>query len=156
MVRMFTDGACSSNPGPGGYAAIINYPSGTKTISGFEENTTNNRMELKAVIMGMNEVLNMIYQGEEVKELEIISDSAYVINAINQNWIENWERNNFKNAKGESIKNVDLWGYLKENLITFDFIKVVVKFIKIKGHNGNCFNEMADEVAKGEIIKNRR
>lgn len=154
MVRMFTDGACSCNPGPGGYAAIINMPEENVIVSGYEENTTNNRMELKAVIMGINKVLEMIYQGNDIRKLEIISDSAYVINALNKNWLKNWKRTNFINAKGESIKNVDLWSTLEEQLIILEFIKVELCFTKIKGHNGHYFNEMADDVAKNEIIKN--
>lgn len=154
MVRMFTDGACSYNPGPGGYAAIINLPTENVIVSGYENNTTNNRMELKAVIMGMNKVLEMIYQGNNINKLEVISDSAYVINAINKNWLFNWKKSNFKNAKGDNIKNVDLWSKLEEQIIIFEFIKVELCFTKVKGHNGNYFNEMADDVAKKEILKN--
>lgn len=154
MIRMFTDGACSCNPGPGGYAAVINLPKGNVIVSGYEENTTNNRMELMAVIKGMNKVLEMIYQGMSIKKLEIISDSAYVINAINKNWLTSWKESNFRNAKGENIKNVDLWSKLEEQVIIFEFIKIEVCFTKVKGHNGNYFNEMADEIAKNEIVKN--
>lgn len=154
MVRMFTDGACSCNPGPGGYAAVINLPKRNVIVSGYEENTTNNRMELMAVIKGMNKVLEMIYQGMSIKKLEIISDSAYVINAINKNWLTSWKETNFRNAKGENIKNVDLWSKLEEQVIIFEFIKIELCFTKVKGHNGNYFNEMADEIAKNEIVKN--
>lgn len=157
MIRIFTDGACSSNPGPGGYAAIINMPTETKIVSGYEENTTNNRMELKAVIFGMKYILEMIYQeNNNVKKLEVISDSAYVINAINQEWITNWKRNKFKNAKGDDIKNIDLWSSLDDLLTTFEFLGVEIVFTKVKGHNGNYFNEQADKVAKEEITKNRK
>lgn len=151
---MFTDGACSCNPGPGGYAAVINLPKRNVIVSGYEENTTNNRMELMAVIKGMNKVLEMIYQGMSIKKLEIISDSAYVINAINKNWLTSWKETNFRNAKGENIKNVDLWSKLEEQVIIFEFIKIELCFTKVKGHNGNYFNEMADEIAKNEIVKN--
>lgn len=155
IVRMFTDGACSNNPGPGGYAALITTNMGTKVVSGFEIETTNNRMELMAVIKGIEEVMNIIFLEEQkIKKLEIISDSAYVVNAINQNWLQSWKTNGFKTKDNKPIKNVEIWKKLDEQLETLKFIEVEVVFTKIKGHNGNYFNEMVDKIAREEIIKN--
>lgn len=155
IVRMFTDGACSNNPGPGGYAALITTTLGTKVISGFEMETTNNRMELMAVIKGIKEVMNIIFLEEQkIKKLEIISDSAYVVNAINQNWLQSWKTNGFKTKDNKPIKNVEIWQKLDEQLETLKFIEMEVVFTKIKGHNGNYFNEMVDKIAREEIIKN--
>lgn len=155
IVRMFTDGACSNNPGPGGYAALITTNLGTKTISGFEAETTNNRMELMAVIKGIEEVMNVIFLEEQkIEKLEIISDSAYVVNAINQNWLQSWKTNGFKTKDNKPIKNIEIWQKLDEQLETLKFIEVEVVFTKIKGHNGNYFNEMVDKIAREQIIKN--
>ena len=155
IVRMFTDGACSNNPGPGGYAALITTTLGTKIISGFEMETTNNRMELMAVIKGIEEVMNIIFLEEQrIKKLEIISDSAYVVNAINQNWLQSWKTNGFKTKDNKPIKNIEIWKKLDEQLETLKFIEVEIVFTKIKGHNGNYFNEMVDKIAREEIIKN--
>ena len=152
---MFTDGACSNNPGPGGYAALITTTLGTKVISGFEMETTNNRMELMAVIKGIEEVMNIIFLEEQkIKKLEIISDSAYVVNAINQNWLQSWKTNGFKTKDNKPIKNIEIWQKLDEQLETLKFIEVEVVFTKIKGHNGNYFNEMVDKIARKQIIKN--
>ena len=155
IVRMFTDGACSNNPGPGGYAALITTTLGTKTISGFEMETTNNRMELMAVIKGIEEVMNVIFLEEQkIEKLEIISDSAYVVNAINQNWLQSWKTNGFKTKDNKPIKNIEIWQKLDEQLETLKFIEVEIVFTKIKGHNGNYFNEMVDKIAREEIVKN--
>ena len=114
-------------------------------------------MELLSVIKALEEILNMIYQ-EDIKviniNLEIISDSAYVVNAINLNWLQKWRSNNFKNTDGKDIKNIDLWKKLMSILDELFFLEVRIKFTKIKGHNGNYFNEMVDQLAKEEIKKN--
>lgn len=151
-VRIFTDGACSGNPGPGGWASIFNYKEKHITLSGNEDLTTNNRMELMAVVKS----LKRIVQSKKEIEFELYSDSSYVINAINNFWIKSWIKNNWKNSKNEEVKNKDLWikilGYLnysKENNIN-------INFIKVKGHDGNFFNEMADKIAKEEVNKAQR
>ena len=122
ITRIYTDGACSSNPGPGGYSAIVLLEDKIETISGYESETTNNRMELRGVIEGIKYFLNMVYQGNKYDKLEIFSDSAYVVNAVIQNWIKNWKSNNFKTTKGDDIKNVDLWLKLDEQLEELNFI----------------------------------
>ena len=154
VIKIYTDGACSGNPGPGGWGSVICLPTGIKKISGGEQNTTNNRMELMAVIKGINEISNMIFQeGQNIEKLEIISDSAYVVNSITKNWLEVWKSKNFKNSKCEDVKNLDLWLRMDEILQEADFIGLQIIFTKVKGHDGNYFNEMADNLAKSEIKK---
>ena len=154
VIKIYTDGACSGNPGPGGWGSVICLPTGIKKISGCEQNTTNNRMELMAVIKGIDEISNMIFQeGQNIEKLEIISDSAYVVNSITKNWLEVWKSKNFKNSKCEDVKNLDLWLRMDEILQEADFIGLQIIFTKVKGHDGNYFNEMADNLAKSEIKK---
>lgn len=154
LVKIYTDGACSYNPGPGGYAALLCMKNETIKVSGGEKETTNNRMELKAVVEALSKVLNMIFQEDvKIEKLEIISDSAYVVNSVNQNWINIWKNNGFKNSKGEDIKNVDLWLEFDEKKQTAEFIGIDILFTKIKGHSGNYFNELVDKIAKEEISK---
>ena len=157
VIKIYTDGACSGNPGPGGWGSVICLPTGIKKISGGELNTTNNRMELMAVIKGIDEISNMIFQeGQNIEKLEIISDSAYVVNSITKNWLEVWKSKNFKNSKCEDVKNIDLWLRMDEILQEAEFIGLQILFTKVKGHNGNYFNEMADELAKSEIKKEQK
>lgn len=153
LVRIFTDGACSENPGPGGWGAVFYTSAGQEVISGHEVETTNNRMELMAFV----EALKKIYR-EHLKgnTYELYSDSAYVVNAVNQSWVAKWSLNGWKTTKGEDIKNKDLWkrylaldGKLKRKRISLDIIKV-------KGHSGNAFNDHVDEVAKEEVKNARR
>lgn len=138
-IEIYTDGACSGNPGPGGYGAILLYNGSQKIISGGNKNTTNNRMELMAVIEALKAL-------REACEVNLYSDSAYVCNAINQNWIENWQLNNWKNSQKKSVLNKDLW---------IDLINLLqihkVKFIKVKGHADNKYNNRCDEIARKEI-----
>ena len=114
-------------------------------------------IKFEDTLKALEEILNMIYQ-EDIKtiniNLEIISDSAYVVNAINLNWLQKWRSNNFKNTDGKDIKNIDLWKKLMSILDELFFLEVRIKFTKIKGHNGNYFNEMVDQLAKEEIKKN--
>lgn len=138
-VVIYTDGACSCNPGPGGWGAILMYKDVKKEISGFEEITTNNKMELTAVI----EALLLL---KEPCKVQVYSDSAYVVNAFNQNWIENWQKNNFKNAKKKEIENIDLW---KRLINLNDYHNIT--WIKVKGHADNPFNNRCDELARGEV-----
>lgn len=150
-IRIFTDGACSDNPGPGGWAAVFNTVNRCKTIQGHELSTTNNRMELMAVVKSMERILKK-HTWLNV-EYELFSDSAYVVNAINNRWIETWQRNGWKTTKKEDVKNKDLWSrfLLLEEAIISAGIKL--KFTKIKGHAGNTFNEMVDRLAKEETLK---
>lgn len=149
-IRIFTDGACSENPGPGGWAAVFNSESKCKTISGNEAMTTNNRMELKAVIESFKKVLTK--KSIDV-EFELYSDSAYVVNSINNGWIEKWQQNNWKTTKNEDVKNKDLWKEFIDLSKEMTARKIQIKIIKIKGHTGNTFNELVDKIAKEESIK---
>ncbi|QGU00870.1 Ribonuclease HI [Candidatus Syntrophocurvum alkaliphilum] len=136
-VTIYTDGACSGNPGPGGWGAVLIYGEKIKEIYGYEDNTTNQRMELKAVI----EALKMLkVTGWKV---EVYSDSAYIVNAFNQKWIENWERNGWKNSKKDPVANQDLW---KELVELSSRNTVILK--KVKGHSGDKWNDRSDELAR--------
>ncbi len=138
-VIIYTDGACSGNPGPGGWGAILMYQGNKKEISGGKSNTTNNVMELTAVI----EALKLLKYPCEV---ELYSDSAYVVNAFIQKWIDNWMKNNWKTSNKEPVKNQELWKEL------YDLTQIhKVKFIKVKGHSDNEFNNRCDELARNEI-----
>lgn len=153
-IKIYTDGACSGNPGAGGWGAVVCLPETMLKLSGYEANTTNNRMELTGVINGLRTVLDKIYQeGLERVDLEIISDSAYVINAINLNWLEFWKNNGYVNARKETVKNRDLWEKLDDILHEAEFVEISVVFTKIKGHAGHPMNEMADKLAVSEYKK---
>ena len=138
-VTIYTDGACSGNPGPGGWGAILMYQGNKKEISGGKKNTTNNEMELTAVI----EALKML---KFPCQVDLYSDSAYVVNAFLQNWIGNWVKNNWKTSSKEPVKNQELWKELYELTKTHQ-----VKFIKVKGHSDNDFNNRCDELARNAI-----
>ena len=140
IVTIYTDGACSGNPGVGGWGAILMYNKVSKEISGGEENTTNNIMELRAVI----EALKML----KIRcKVNIYTDSIYVKNGITD-WINNWKQNGWKNLKRQIISNKDLWQEL-DNLTN----KHEIEWFWIKGHNNNKFNDIADKLARNEIIK---
>ena len=138
-VIIYTDGACSGNPGPGGWGTILMYKSEKKEIYGAEKETTNNIMELTAVIEG----LKLLKQPCEV---EIYSDSAYVVNAFNQGWIYNWLKKGWKTADKKDVKNKELWVEL------YNLTKIhTVTFIKVKGHSDNEYNNKCDELARNAI-----
>lgn len=145
-IRIYTDGACSGNPGPGGWAALLLFPTGNQKISGFEKETTNNRMELKAVIQSIGLALELGYT-----KIDIYSDSAYVVNAVKDKWIKKWEQNNWKTSTGNDVKNKDLWLMLRLILKKFREINL----IKIKGHSGIKYNEIVDQLARREIERKR-
>lgn len=140
-VTIFTDGACSGNPGPGGYAAILRYKEQEKEIFGALKETTNNRMELTAVIIALKTL-------KEPCEVEIFSDSKYVVDSFKKGWIDNWQKNGWKTSNRKPVLNVDLW---KELLI---LLKVHdVTFFWVKGHNAHPENERCDSLAVNEMVK---
>lgn len=141
-VVIYTDGACSRNPGPGGWGTILMYKNVKKEISGYMENTTNNIMEITAVIEGLK---LLKYECE----VEIYSDSAYVINAFNNHWIEGWRKKNWINSSKEPVKNKELWQELYNLTKQHN-----VKFIKVKGHSDNEYNNRCDELARLAIKEN--
>ena len=134
-VEIYTDGACTGNPGKGGFGAVLIYNGNQKEISRGYRKTTNNRMELMAAI----ESLKML---KESCEVDLYSDSKYLTDAINKNWLWSWQKNNWKKADKKPVLNVDLW---KELLILLD--KHTVNFIWVKGHAGNKYNEICDSLA---------
>ena len=141
-VIIYTDGACSGNPGPGGWGTILMYKDTKKEISGYKKDTTNNVMEITAVIEGLKQL-------KEPCKVQIYSDSAYVVNAFNQHWIENWIKKNWQNSKKEPVKNKELW------LELYALVKQhEVQFIKVKGHSDNEFNNRCDELARNAITNN--
>lgn len=151
-IEIWTDGACSGNPGPGGAAAIIHFSNGNiKELSYHEDNSTNQRMEIRAVIIALLEVIATPHKEKNIK---IYSDSAYVCNCINQKWYEKWFMNGWVNSKKEPVANRELWESLFKYL---DILKEKhsISFIKVKGHSGNFMNEKVDKLAvlasKGEI-----
>ncbi len=142
VVKIYTDGACSGNPGAGGWAAVLFYGKKDKKLSGFEAETTNNRMELMAVIKGLSALKKKCV-------VEVFSDSAYVVNAIKNGWLENWKFNGWRGADKKIIKNQELWQQLGELLCEHE-----VTFFKVKGHSTDEFNNLCDSLATGEIAKN--
>ena len=139
-VIIYTDGACSGNPGPGGWGSILMCKGNKKEISGALNDTTNNVMELTAVI----EALKMLKFQCKVK---LYSDSAYVVNAFNQKWIYGWLKNGWKNSNKEPVKNKELWEELYKLYKIHD-----IEFIKVKGHADNEFNNRCDEMARNAIL----
>lgn len=140
-VTLYTDGACSGNPGKGGWAAILSYNNHEKVLSGGENQTTNNRMELMAVIAGLSAL-------KEGCNVEIYSDSAYVVNAFLQGWTTNWIENNWKTASNKQVQNVDLWQKLLKLAAGHE-----ISWNKVKGHADNELNNRCDKIARGEIEK---
>ena len=138
-VTIYTDGACSGNPGPGGWGAILMLGENKKEISGGKKNTTNNVMELTAVI----EALKLLKRPCKVN---LYSDSAYVVNAFLQDWISGWVKKNWKNSNKEEVKNKELW----QELIELTKVHQVV-FHKVKGHSDNEYNNRCDELARKAI-----
>jgi len=137
--KIYTDGACSGNPGPGGWGAVIlDQDDKQKNISGSEKNTTNNRMELLAAIMSLKKIKNN-------SEVVIFTDSTYVKNGITE-WMKNWKKNGWKNSSKKPVKNKDLWEKLDKlceaNSVSWKWVK---------GHSTNEFNNLADELATKAI-----
>lgn len=140
-VDVYTDGACSGNPGVGGWGAVLIYNGHIKELSGYDKYTTNNRMELFSIIQGVGSL-------KEPCEVTVYSDSAYAVEAFNKGWVKKWETTGWKNASKEPVKNKDLWTDLLLRISKHN-----VKFVKVKGHSDNFYNNRCDELARGEIKK---
>ncbi len=138
-VTLYTDGACSGNPGPGGWGAVLLYGTAKKELSGGARETTNNRMEITAVIEGLKAL-------KEPCEVEIYSDSAYTVNAFREGWVNGWERSDWKKADKKPVLNADLW----RELLALTHIHRVT-FHKVKGHADNELNNRCDALARGAI-----
>ena len=143
-IEIYTDGACSGNPGPGGYGIVLKYNNIQKEHSGYAEQTTNNRMELTAVI----EALKLL---KEPCNVTLYSDSAYTLNAFVLGWIDSWILNNWKTASKKPVLNVDLWKELIELKNKHN-----ITWVKVKGHADNELNNLCDKLARLEIEKNRQ
>ena len=141
-IMMYTDGACSGNPGPGGWGTVLMYGDVKKEMSGLMPETTNNRMEVFFFFLGFSAL-------KQPCSVTLYSDSAYLVNAFNQHWIDNWQRNGWKNASKQPVENQDLWKMLLIVMQPHD-----VKIVKVKGHADNEWNNRCDELATGEIKKN--
>ena len=142
-VEMFTDGACSGNPGPGGYGVILKCDGVEKELCGGENHTTNNRMELTAVIEGLKIL-------KRPCNVNIQTDSKYVVDAITKGWLDNWQKNNWRKADKKPVLNVDLWQQLIELLKIHK-----VSFLWIKGHNGHKENERCDQLAVKQYLNKK-
>jgi ribonuclease HI len=140
-VDVYTDGACSGNPGNGGYCAILIYNGVEKVVSGFEKDTTNNRMELMAAIKGLEALKEPCY-------VDLYSDSAYLVDAFNLGWINDWQLKGWKNSQKKPVKNIDLWEQVLSLTTTH-----IVTFIKVKGHSDNEYNNRCDKIAVEEYKK---
>lgn len=138
-IEVYTDGACSGNPGPGGWAAVLRFAGHEKEISGAEPATTNNRMELSAVIEALSAL-------KEPCKVSLYTDSAYVANAFNRGWLESWQRHDWKTASKAPVENQDLW----KRVIPLTKLNDVT-FIKVKGHSDNALNNRCDELARAAI-----
>ena len=138
-IEIYTDGACSGNPGPGGWGVVLLYQGNKKELSGYQPETTNNRMELFAAIQGLAAL-------REPCEVTLYSDSSYLINAFEKHWLDNWQRNGWKTSSKSPVENQDLW-----KLLLLHVRNHRVRFQKVKGHSDNEFNNRCDELARQQI-----
>ena len=138
-VIIYTDGACSGNPGPGGWGYVIFYGPHQKELSGAEAYTTNQRMELKAAVEALAAL-------KESCQVTLYSDSAYLVNAFCQNWLVNWQKNGWQNSKKQPVENQDLWRQLLAAAA-----KHQIEWRKVKGHSGNEHNDRCDQLARDAI-----
>lgn len=138
-VEIYCDGACSGNPGPGGWAAVLLYKNAKKEISGYEPDTTNNRMELTAAISALKLL-------KEQCVVDVYTDSAYVFNAFSQKWIYGWQKNNWVTSTKKPVSNKELWLELTALCKTHS-----VSWNKVKGHSSNELNNRCDELARAAI-----
>jgi ribonuclease HI len=137
-VVIYTDGACRGNPGPGGWGVVLRYQGNLKTLKGFDSETTNNRMELTAVIEGLRTLTRSC-------DIELHTDSKYVMQGVNE-WLSNWKRNGWKTAAKKPVKNIDLWQQLDDEVSRHE-----IDWNWVKGHSGVEDNEFADQLANAAI-----
>ncbi|MCF6225669.1 MAG: ribonuclease HI [Xanthomonadales bacterium] len=141
-VELHTDGACSGNPGPGGWGALLRYGREEKELSGGQKDTTNNQMELMAVIRGLEYLKRGVH-------LDLYTDSTYVLKGATE-WMTNWKKKGWKNSAGKAVKNRELWERLEKAMH-----RHTIDWHWVKGHSGNVDNERADELARSAIPKIR-
>jgi ribonuclease HI len=140
-ITIYTDGACSGNPGPGGWGALLMYGASIREISGYSPATTNNRMELSAAIEALEAL-------KEPCKVDLYSDSSYLVNAINEGWLKRWTVNNWKTSTKKNVENIDLWQKILKLLTLHN-----VSFHKVKGHSDNPYNNRCDTLAREAIKK---
>lgn len=140
-VHIYTDGACSGNPGPGGWGAVLLFKEQRKELSGGEANTTNNRMELLAAIEALKAL-------KEPCSVKLFTDSAYLCNAFVQRWVDRWQQNGWRTSQKTAVENRDLWEALLELCKTHS-----IQWHKVKGHADNVYNNRCDELARKAIAK---
>jgi len=138
-VQIYTDGACSGNPGPGGWGCVLIYGPNRKQLHGAQADTTNQRMELMAAIAALEAL-------KEPCRVDLYSDSAYLINAFNRRWLDNWQKNGWLNSKKQPVENQDLWHSLLAAAALHE-----INWLKVKGHAGDELNELCDTLARGAI-----
>ncbi len=143
QVEVYTDGACSGNPGPGGWGAVLRYGVAEKELAGYQPETTNNRMELTAAIQGLEAL-------KEPCQVELYTDSQYLSKAITQGWLQGWKKNGWKKSDKKPVLNVDLWQALDVQLARH---QVAIHWVK--GHADNAYNNRCDALATGQIAQNR-
>jgi len=141
-VNIYTDGACSGNPGPGGWGTILVYQGKEKELWGFEQETTNNRMELKAAVEGLKAL-------KYPCRVQLYSDSAYLVNAFNKGWLRKWQANGWLTSRKEPVENQDLWRMLLNLSADHE-----IDWIKVKGHSDNEYNNRCDKLAVEAYLKN--
>jgi len=141
-IEIYTDGACSGNPGPGGWGAVLLYKEHEKRISGGEKDSTNNRMELRAVFEALKTL-------KKPSEIIVYTDSKYVMDGITK-WIFGWKKNGWKTADKKPIKNIEFWQDLD-----VEVARHKIEWVWVKGHSGNRFNEVADQLARDAVEKFR-
>ena len=143
QVEVYTDGACSGNPGPGGWGAVLRYGVAEKELAGYQPETTNNRMELTAAIQGLEAL-------KEPCQVELYTDSQYLSKAITHGWLKGWNKNGWKKSDKKPVLNVDLWQALDVQLARH---QVAIHWVK--GHADNAYNNRCDALATGQIAQNR-
>lgn len=143
QVEVYTDGACSGNPGPGGWGAILRYAGVEKELAGYQAETTNNRMELTAAIQGLEAL-------KEPCQVALYTDSQYLSKAITQGWLQSWKKNGWKKSDKKPVLNIDLWQALDAQLARH---QVTIRWVK--GHADNAYNNRCDALATGQIAQNR-
>ena len=143
-VTIYTDGACSGNPGPGGWGTVLIYKNTKKELCGYEKETTNNRMELTAVINGLSAL-------KEKCSVDLYSDSAYIVNAVNNGWLEKWIINGWRKADKKPVENSDLWTTLSGLMSQH-----IIEFKKVKGHADSELNNRCDFLATNQIKINTK
>ena len=144
LVTIYTDGACSGNPGPGGWGCVLMFGQHRKELSGYMANTTNNRMEMFAAISALGAL-------KEPCDVNLYSDSSYLVQAFNDHWLDSWQKHGWKKSDGAPVENREFWQILL--MLTK---KHHVTFIKVKGHADNPENNRCDELATGAIKEYRR